>query len=257
MGERKITGGNTASGADIDLVRQRVLSDDGRKDEAGIAIDYQCATVVDSLTALSRTPFSDKSAVIVPRRLDGNFNGLAQKMSRDVVSGVLQGKLQENWQKSVGLAPSWLGIEAVRRYAAETEMFGQELDTILSDMEYLESLGRTPLLKVYTYDYDDDTVDRPHVDPYTPNYETGERFPDRYISVYNSKVTRHARFEDVEPLPSLDFIKTFRLKPGAQVGTFHNGDMWRQACGDSEKVKPFIHWSATEMDDGPKLILTG
>lgn len=252
--DKHLRSGSGAS--ETDLVRQRVLNDDGRKDERGVPIDYQCATVVSSLTELSNAQFSEKSAIVLPRRLDGDFNGLAVRMSRDVAQGNLKGELQANWQKSVGIAPSWLGIEAVRRYASQTEMFGRELDAILSDMEYLEGLGRTPLLKVYTYDYDDYTVDRPHADPYTPNYETGEHYGDRYVAVYNSKVTRHTRNEDVEAMPSLDEIKTYRLKPGAQVGTFHNGDIWRQACGQNEKVKPFIHWSATEMDDGPKLILT-
>lgn len=243
-------------GGDLDQIRQRVLRDEGRMDERGVPIDYECATVVASLTELSNAQFCDKGAIILPRRLDGDFNGLAQRMSRDVYEGKLRGELQSTWQRNVGIAPSWLGIETVRKYAAQTEMFGQELSTILADMDYLESLGRTPLLKVYSYDYDDDTVDRPHADPYTPNYETGEHYGDRYITVYNSKVTRHARNEDAEPVASLDHIRTFRLKPGAPVGTFHNGDIWRQACGENTKVKPFIHWSATEMDDGPKLILT-
>lgn len=244
-------------GGDIDQIRQRVLEDDGQKDARGVPIDYQCATVVASLSELSNAQFTDRSAIILPRRLDGDFNGLAARMNNDVFHGRLKGELQSNWQKSVGINPSWLGIEAVRRYAAQTEMYGKELDTILTDMEYLESLGRTPLLKVYTYDYEDDTVDQPHADPYTPNYETGEHYGDRYITVYNSKVTRHARNEDTEALASIDpHIKTFRLKPGAPVGTFHNGDLWRQACGENGRVKPFIHWSATEMDDGPKLILT-
>ncbi|MCB1590885.1 MAG: hypothetical protein KDI90_00400 [Alphaproteobacteria bacterium] len=248
---------DTGQAENADVIRQYLLAAEGVKDKAGVPINYHCATVVASLSDLSSRAFQGKSAVIMPRRLDGDFDGLAVSMNRDIYQGNLRGELQSTWQRSVGIAPSWLGIEAVRRYATQTELFGQELSTILADMEFIESLGRTPLLKVYTYDYDDETVDRPHVDPYTPNYETGERYTDRFITVYNSKVTRHVSHEDVEPLASLDSTKTFRLKPGARVGTFHNGDIWRQACGDGGGVKPFIHWSATEYGDEPKLILTG
>ncbi|MBL4803244.1 MAG: hypothetical protein JKY71_00120 [Alphaproteobacteria bacterium] len=215
-----------------------------------VPVDYSCATIVDSLTALSNTKFSEgRSAVVMPRQLEGDFNGLARQMSRDVARGLLKGAKFHN---------SWLLIDDVRSYAESSEAFKPELKSILGDMEHLQGIGRSPMLKVYTYDYDDDTVDEPHVDPYTPNYETGQEFPDRYISVFNSKVTRHASHEDVasEYTPFGTNITTYRLKPGTQARRFNNGDIWRQACGIHPSAKGFIHWSGTEMGDTAKLILT-
>lgn len=227
-----------------------LLQPRGSENEDRVPVDYACATIVGSLTELSNTKFSGgHSAVVMPRRLEGDFNGLARQMSRDVARGLLKGQKFHN---------SWLLIEDVRAYAEEATEFRPELRTILADMEHLHSIGRSPMLKVYTYDYTDDTVDEPHVDPYTPNYETGEHFPDRYICVFNSKVTRHASHDDVESeyTPFGSDITTYRLKAGAKVGRFNNGDIWRQACGINRSAKGFIHWSGTELGDSAKLILT-
>lgn len=233
-----------------DLPNEIPLSRRVSFDFAGVPISYKCAAMVSSLSELTNTPFSDsqKSAIVLPRQLEGDFNGLAAQMNKDVYNGLLSGIIKK----------SWLGIDAIRDYAAQTEDYQPEIQSILSDMEYLEGIGRSPMLKVYTYDYDDETVDRPHVDSSTPNEQTGEKFSDLYVCVFNHKVTRHAPHDDVESSYRWsDGITTYGLKKDAQIATFNNGDIWRQACESNTQVKPFIHWSGTDIsDNGAKLILT-
>lgn len=116
------------------VIREQLLSKG--KDQAGVPIDYECATLVTSLTDLSNAEFSDKSAIVLPRKIEGDFEGLARRMSADIYSGKLKGTLQSDWQKSVRIADSWLGVETVRAYAADIDAYSRELVTIIEDMEF-------------------------------------------------------------------------------------------------------------------------
>ena len=170
--------------------------------------DYDRIKVVPDICALLTEDFEPKANVILmPRRLPGDFDALAQVMA-----------------VSFGLAEDEIFIKYKDR--EKLEAFGETLKDeelqrglamILADMEFFKTAGaRTHMRLLRGYSDKSGTHDF-HVDGLNQDF-------DRLMTCYNAPVTQFVRNDDVV---SVDGHKAV-IRDDAPVYEFRPGDIWKQ-----------------------------
>ncbi|MCB1682228.1 MAG: hypothetical protein H6858_01345 [Rhodospirillales bacterium] len=183
--------------------------------------DYDGIKVVSDLCALLQTDFGPFANVILyPRRLKGDFDGLAEAMAAHF-----------------GLADSEIFIKYTDK--KKLEEFQQTLtdktllaamDVLMTDMEFFHHSGARPhvrILKTYT---EDETTHDFHVDGVMQNF-------DRFMTCYNAPVTEFVKNSDVLKVQGHKAI----CKPDAMVYAFRPGDIWKQRVRNKTS-SPYARW---------------
>jgi hypothetical protein len=178
------------------------------------------------------------NCVLHPRKLSGDFNALARRLSAPLD---LEKKAFAELS-TASFASSVAGLTGAEKDAA---------NAILSDMKRMKAEGMNPVLRVVgAGDYRDesryDRVHDFHVDGDTK--EGGYKV----LCCYTSPVTEGLRVEDAE----LRDDGFYAMKPGAEAFRFKPGDIWRQAViGTGNDIFPFIHRAPPADQKTPRLML--
>lgn len=215
-----------------------------------IPADYEGIKVVGDLCALLQTDFGHFANVILyPRRLKGDFEGLADVMAEhfQLTDSEIFIKYADR-QKLIDF----------RETLSDKKLLAA-LDVVLTDMEFFHHSGARPhirILKTYT---EDETTHEFHVDGVMQDF-------DRFMTCYNDPVTEFMRNDDVLKVEGHKVI----CKPDAPIYAFRPGDIWRQrvrnknvsALGkwlkkllQTDRRRAFVHRALRS--DRPRLMLVG
>jgi hypothetical protein len=183
--------------------------------------------IAGSLTELFNTQFNPANCIVWPRRLSGDFNGLARALWKDHVP---EQQRQGHWTPFgrfclTGLEDILPRLEDAGRREA--------LETVIHDMKAVAAAGAAaPTLRVigWTGYGSSSGVEGFHTDG------TCHETYGRVLCCYNDPVTEN--------------------KIGDELFRFRPGDIWRQAGrGNPQKVKPLSHRAPVPGPDGPPRLL--
>ena len=215
-----------------------------------IPVDYNGIKVVGDLCALLAEDFgSNANVILCPRRLNGDFDALAQKMAEHF-------DLQEEeiFIKFTDIQK----LEDFRETLKADELLAA-LDVVLTDMEFFHHSGARPHIRVLKNYTEDKTTHDFHVDGIKQNF-------DRYMTCYNTPVTQFVRNCDVV---GVDGHKAF-TRDGAPVYEFRVGDVWKQRVRNKtvsglgkfvknvmqvDRRRAFVH--RAQKSTKPRLMLVG
>lgn len=208
-----------------------------------IPADNHRIRVVGSLSAIFTAVAGEMAApahnaIIAPRRLDGDFNGLAQALAAQYARGPSYDYLAlSQAQISQPLPDETAAIHAARmQVAGDMAAIVDAHDSVFDDLARL-----TMKLRVINA-YRPGSVDGFHMDGCN-----------RICCAYNAPATEGLRNEDASTRRSGNY---FTAKPGTRPFSFRPGDIWFQRGGtDWEKQDYFIHRGPPSSGVTPRLLL--
>lgn len=207
---------------------------------------YQAIRVVGTYDGLFSAHFNRcVNAVLLPRRIDGDFDGLAKELygrfsEGRVTGGVGRVFFLDDLQNPSARNP--LPFSALEAFYATGSRYSGLLQMVFEDVALVRKNGLKPQLRVVKRYAQEEDTESFHCDS----------VKDRVLTCYNAPVTQWVRNEDVE---SLDRESGEVLtKEGSPVFSFRPGDIWRQAgFSSTQEAPPFIHRAVRS--ETPRLLL--
>lgn len=213
-----------------------------------------CVRVVPSWDALQRTPFTPRQNVVLMRRkLEGDFNGLAQAMW----------ELGDDSSASFVTLNSLNGVRCTKREATsafqeKSKGFSDDMlravHIVQDDINTLIKSGYQCALRLENRNDDPSRVFRIHLDGPLRELTTATTvLKSRILTNYTEPTTQGWSTEDVNIIREGHILRAEPLK-GVKSFRMRVGDVWKHAlCGDYPEIPPFAH--AGETSSKPRLLL--
>ena len=195
-------------------------------EEGFIPPDYQRIRFVDNMEALINEPFGTANAIVLRRRLTGDFNAMAQTVNK----------------RRLGLRT----IKAIYKDADLAASFPHELSQVRADLDAMKALFGQNAEDFFALSL------RTSGDVLWGRNAAPEKFHTdsatsadygRFLCCYTGLTTEWIRNEDAISIAKGGFV----MREGATVYRFGVGDIWRMASrqrGDNDAVREggyFVH----------------
>lgn len=212
-----------------------------------IPADYNRVLVVDSLSALFEAATqigADRgrthNVALWPRRLTGDFNGLARVVAERSLTG--------SGERYFSADRNYLGLLRSGNPAMD-----EARDHMIADLDAVKAYQRKRFWFGGRLAADVRVIERYNLEAIEGFHKDGRP---RFCCGYTAPVTEGLRDEDAVPVAGPLRGNVYTAKPGAQPFTFAPGDMWyHYGGGDAQRAPSFIHRGPACAPGTPRLLM--